>query len=122
MPVNAVCAKVVVSHATKAPPGTGFNQVLQEVAKQKVSEPTLPELDRAQKASPVQQIVSSITRSEDRLRDLVHKSLNTKVESSPEKLLALQDSVYKTTFVIDVVAKSVEQATSGFKTLMQSQI
>lgn len=122
MPVSPICSKIVVSHAIKPQGGSGFNQVLQATLNQKAGPPLPTEVAGIQNPSPVQRIVTSITRSEDRLRDLVQKSLSGTANYSQEKLLVMQDSVYKATFVFDVVAKSVEQTTSGIKTLMQSQI
>jgi hypothetical protein len=124
MPISQIATKAaVISPALKLsnPASGGFDAVMKAVASQKQA--MIGPIDAAsvQKGSPVQHVIATITHSENTLRDLVHKGL-TGTNFSPEKLIVLQASVYEATLKIDVISKGVEQTTSCFKTLMQSQI
>lgn len=133
-PVIIKAAAVLpVKEGLKAQGGAAFDAVLKATIDQKLNPigsaspigPASPAGPRgpadSTKPSPVQHVIASMTKSENRLQALVDKGLSG-TSMPPEKLLALQASVYQATLEIDVVSKGVEQSTSGIKTLLQSQI
>jgi hypothetical protein len=114
MPIQALAPKaVVISKAIAIPkaPKESFDAVMKQAMAPK----------EVQKNSPVQQVIGSMVKSENRLMALVNKGLHSR-NLSTEQILALQASIYTASLEIDVVAKGVEQITSGTKTLLQSQI
>lgn len=114
MAISAVGPKAAV--VTKAlqlpkPQGQSFDAVLKQATQ---PQPT-------PKSSPVQEVMTSIAKTENRFVAMVNKGMHSQNLSS-EQLLALQTSIYTASLQIDVVSKGVEQITSGAKTLLQSQI
>lgn len=71
--------------------------------------------------SPLQNVIGSISKTENRLNEIVSLGLSGQ-QFSAQQLLTMQAGVYKATLAIDVVSKGVEQTTSGFKTVLQSQV
>lgn len=125
MPISPVVIKAAavlpVKESLKAQSGAAFEAVLKAAIDQKQNPIGPVNQADSTKPSPVQHVIVSMTNTENRLQALVDKGLSG-TSMPPEKLLALQASVYQATLEIDVVSKGVEQTTSGVKTLLQSQI
>lgn len=78
-------------------------------------------VQKSKKSSPVENLFSSLVNSQDQLNGLVNMSMSGQTFSS-QQMITMQAGVYKSTMMLDVAGKGVEQITSGLKTLFQTQV
>lgn len=110
--------------SVKAVEGTANARVVdvlrQAQAEQKAPSTRIGATERAEE-SKLQKMVSNLVSGQDKMTHIMNEAMSGK-QFSPTELLAMQAQVYRFSQELDLTSKVVQQATSGVKQTLNTQV
>jgi hypothetical protein len=101
--------------------GAAVTDVLRQAKAQSVSPTTKVGATERVEESKLQKMIDGLVNGQDKMTEIMHAALSGR-QFSPSELLAMQAGVYRYSQELDLTSKVVQQATSGIKQTLNTQV